>query len=42
MLRKGLGLEEVAAIAEIDAKEVLRLSRLLQEFGLAAEDHCAR
>jgi predicted transposase/invertase (TIGR01784 family) len=42
MLRKGLGLEEVAAIAEIDAEEVLRLSRLLQEFGPAAEEHCAR
>ena len=42
MLRKGLGLEEVSAIAEIDAEEVLRLSRLLQEFGPAAEEHCAR
>ena len=42
MLRKGLGVEEVSAIAEIDAEEVLRLSRLLQEFGPAAEDHCAR
>ena len=42
MLRKGLGVEEVSAIAEIDAEEVLRLSRLLQEFGPAAEEHCAR
>jgi hypothetical protein len=42
ILRKRLGLEEVAAIAEIDAEEVLRLSRLLQEFGPAAEDQCAR
>jgi hypothetical protein len=42
ILRKGLGVEEVAAIAEIDAEEILRLSRLLQEFGPAAEDHCAR
>ena len=42
MLRKGLRVEEVSAIAEIDAEEVLWLSRLLQEFGPAAEDHCAR
>jgi len=42
MLRKGLGVEEVSAITEIDAEEVLRLSRLLQEFGPAAEEHCAR
>jgi len=42
VLRKGLGVEEVSAIAEIDAEEVLRLSRLLQEFGPAAEEHCAR
>jgi len=42
MLRKGLGVEEVLAIAEIDDEEVLRLSRLLQEFGPAAEEHCAR
>jgi hypothetical protein len=42
MLRKGLGVEEVSAIAEIDAEEVLRLSRLLQEFGPAAKEHCAR
>ena len=42
MLRKGLGVEEVSAIAEIDAEEVLRLSRLLQEFGPAAEKHCSR
>jgi hypothetical protein len=26
---------------EIEAKEVLRLSRLLAEFGPAAEEHCA-
>jgi hypothetical protein len=42
MLRKGLGVEEVSAIAEIDAEKVLRLSRLLEEFGPAAEEHCAR
>jgi predicted transposase YdaD len=42
VLRKGLGVEEVSAIAEIDAEEVLRLSRLLEEFGPAAEEHCAR
>jgi predicted transposase/invertase (TIGR01784 family) len=42
ILRKGLGVEEVSAITEIDAEEVLRLSRLLQEFGPAAEEHCAR
>ena len=42
MLRKGLGVEEVSAITEIDAEHVLRLSRLLQEFGTAAEEHCAR
>jgi hypothetical protein len=42
ILRKGLGVEEVSAITEIDAEEVLRLSRLLQEFGSAAEEHCAR
>ena len=42
MLRKGLGVEEVSAIAEIEAEEILRLSRLLQEFGPAAKEHCAR
>jgi predicted transposase YdaD len=42
MLRKGLRVDEVSALAEIDAEEVLRLSRLLQEFGPAAEEHCAR
>jgi predicted transposase/invertase (TIGR01784 family) len=42
MLRKGLGVEEISAIAEIDAEEVLRLSRLLEEFGPTAEEHCAR
>ena len=42
MLRKGLGVEEISAIAEIDAEEVLRLSILLEEFGPAAEEHCAR
>ena len=42
MLRKGLGVEEVSAITEIDEEDVLRLSRLLQEFGTAAEEHCAR
>ena len=42
MLRKGLGVEEVSTIAEIDAEDVLRLSRLIQEFGTAAEEHCPR
>jgi predicted transposase/invertase (TIGR01784 family) len=42
MLRKGLRVDEVSALAEIDAEEVLRLSRLLQEFGPAAEEHCGR
>jgi hypothetical protein len=42
MLRKGLRVDEVSALAEIDAEEVLRLSRLLVEFGPAAEEHCAR
>jgi predicted transposase YdaD len=42
MLRKGLGVQEVADLLEIEAEEVLRLSRLLQEFGSAAEEHCAR
>jgi hypothetical protein len=42
ILRKGLGVEEVSAIAEINTEEVLRLSRLLEEFGPAAEEHCAR
>ena len=42
MLRKGLGVEEVSTVAEIDAEEVSRLSRLLQEFGPDAEEHCAR
>jgi len=42
MLRKGLGVQEVAGLLEIEAEEVLRLSRLLAEFGPAAEEHCAR
>ena len=42
MLRKGLGVQEVADLLEIEAEEVLRLSRLLAEFGPAAEEHCAR
>jgi predicted transposase/invertase (TIGR01784 family) len=42
MLRKGLGVQEVAALLDMEAEEVLRLSRLLAEFGLAAEDHSAR
>ena len=42
MLRKGLGVQEVADLLEIEAEEVLRLSRLLQEFGSAAEELCAR
>jgi hypothetical protein len=42
MLRKGLGVQEVAALLDMEAEEVLRLSRLLAEFGPAAEDHCAR
>jgi len=42
LLRKGLGVQEVADLLEIEAEEVLRLSRLLQEFGSAAEEHCAR
>lgn len=42
MLRKGLGVEEVSTIAEIDAEDVHRLSRLIQEFGTAAEEHCSR
>jgi len=42
MLRKGLGVQEVADLLEIEAEEVLRLFRLLQEFGSAAEEHCAR
>ena len=42
MLRKGLGVQEVADLLEIEAEEVLRLSRLLQEFGSAAAEHCAR
>ena len=41
MLRKGLGVQEVADLLEIEAEEVLRLSRLLAEFGPAAEEHCA-
>jgi hypothetical protein len=42
MLRKGLGVQEVADLLEIEAEELLRLSRLLAEFGPAAEEHCAR
>ena len=42
MLRKGLGVQEVSAIAEIEEAEVLRLPRLLQEFGSSAEEHCGR
>lgn len=42
MLRKGLGVQEVAALLEIEAEEVLLLSRLLAEFGQAAEEHCSR
>jgi predicted transposase/invertase (TIGR01784 family) len=42
MLRKGFGVQEVAALLEIDEAEVLRLSKLLQEFGPAAEEHCGR
>jgi hypothetical protein len=41
MLRKGFGVQEVADLLEIEAEEVLRLSRLLAEFGPAAEEHCA-
>jgi predicted transposase/invertase (TIGR01784 family) len=41
MLRKGLGVEEVSELIEIDAKEVLRLSELLKKFGSSAEGHCA-
>ena len=40
MLRKGLGVQEVSALAEIDEEEVLRLSRLLEKFGMSAEEHC--
>ncbi|MFM8830200.1 MAG: Rpn family recombination-promoting nuclease/putative transposase [Spartobacteria bacterium] len=42
MLRKGFEVQEVAALLEIEAEEVLRLSRLLAEFGTAAEEHCSR
>jgi predicted transposase YdaD len=42
MLRKGLGVQEVSAIAEIHEEEVLRLWELLQEFGSAAEEHCSQ
>ena len=41
MLRKGLGVEEVSELIEIDAKEVLRLLELLKKFGSSAEGHCA-
>jgi hypothetical protein len=41
MLRKGLGVQDVSALAEIDEDEVLRLSRLLEKFGSSAEEHCA-
>jgi hypothetical protein len=41
MLRKGLGVHEVSALAEIDEEEVLRLLRLLGKFGMSAEEHCA-
>jgi hypothetical protein len=30
----------VSAIAEIGMEEILRLSKLFEEFGSAAEDHC--
>jgi hypothetical protein len=40
MLRKGLGVHEVSALAEIDGEEVLRLSSLLEKFGMSAEEHC--
>jgi predicted transposase/invertase (TIGR01784 family) len=40
-LRKGLVVQEVSALAEIDEDEVLRLSRLLEKFGSSAEEHCA-
>lgn len=42
MLRKGLGVPEVATLLDIDVDEVLRLSRLIEEFGPTAENHCAR
>lgn len=42
MLRRGLGVQEVADLLEIEAKEALRLSSLLAEFGPATEKHRAR
>ena len=40
LLRKGLGVDEVSNLLEIDSEEVLRLSGLLEKFGVSAEDHC--
>jgi predicted transposase/invertase (TIGR01784 family) len=39
LLRKGLGVDEVSNLLEIDSEEVLRLSGLLEKFGVSAEDH---
>jgi predicted transposase YdaD len=39
LLRKGLGADEVSNLLEIDSEEVLRLSGLLEKFGVSAEDH---